>query len=443
MVQHRRDQADGMPSGTQAVIIETRGLAEALCKIEATFGNLRKKQPAEAFPYPSPPYFDSDGCVLMHPTLAAIVDALCKVDAFAKLDKVHVRDGGTGSHQVPLPFFAASLAARTLETGDPAMVATDFAKLVETNEAEAWFVGVLTGLSISNPIDLFDDVKLVPFVDLPATGHKRNLSLRAAELRKHAAIMSAPSSALILRYRIPELFVWGDTPPQPLPDHDRKVYRLRDIADCLMVGSASPVGICAEWFNVAEPAAPRLADYVMTQDPDVAFLGSFETGKFDLDATVPILTSYESFSGDLAGLRLAMKHLRRAWRRSMSFDDKAIDIGIALEVLLAHGSRQEIRHRVGIRGAWLLGESVDERAEINKVITALYDMRSGAVHSGHAPVSVKINGERVRIFDAIERSYQLLGRIYAAILAHGDWPDWNRLVLGSPAAKSSNASSTK
>ena len=66
--------------------------------------------------------------------------------------------------------------------------------------------------------------------------------------------------------------------------------------------------------------------------------------------------------------------------------DISIDLGIALEALLLHEqnkkNRGELRFRLGLRGAWLVGSDGNERAEILKLLREVYDLRSIAVHSG-------------------------------------------------------------
>ena len=59
-------------------------------------------------------------------------------------------------------------------------------------------------------------------------------------------------------------------------------------------------------------------------------------------------------------------------------------LGIALESLLLHDikDRGELRLRLGLRGAWLLGTDPVERSEIQRSLIKSYDLRSAAVHSG-------------------------------------------------------------
>ena len=83
-------------------------------------------------------------------------------------------------------------------------------------------------------------------------------------------------------------------------------------------------------------------------------------------------------------LRIAIDRLYQALLRKKSVN-QAIDLGIALEVVLLHGigeaDRGEMRYRTSIRGAAFLGENKADRVVIFKRLKEAYDLRSKAVQA--------------------------------------------------------------
>ncbi|MGH6957750.1 MAG: hypothetical protein ACREEW_13885, partial [Caulobacteraceae bacterium] len=121
-------------------------------------------------------------------------------------------------------------------------------------------------------------------------------------------------------------------------------------------------------------------------------------------------------------LRRAIERLGRA--RAASDDvERALELGICAEIALTHADMGsgEIAFRLATRIAWLLGGTPDERVQIFREAKALYDARSKAVHEGRLSHRVQpdlVSGDR------------LVTQALRAILAHGAFPDWNRLTMG-------------
>jgi hypothetical protein len=61
-----------------------------------------------------------------------------------------------------------------------------------------------------------------------------------------------------------------------------------------------------------------------------------------------------------------------------------IDYTIALEALLVPGAQSEVSFRLRLNGARYLADSVDERSQVFKDLTKLYDIRSKLVHGAAA-----------------------------------------------------------
>tara|TARA_R110001606_G_scaffold233942_1_gene381576 strand:- start:71745 stop:72914 length:1170 start_codon:yes stop_codon:yes gene_type:complete len=121
----------------------------------------------------------------------------------------------------------------------------------------------------------------------------------------------------------------------------------------------------------------------------------------------------------------------RLGRSRLAIDpiDRAIDLGIAAEIVLMHdvgSSNAEITYKISSRAAWLIGENIDARTEIFELMRDLYGARSKAVHSGKFPTKKPVD------LDAADRMVSYVIRL---VLERGQFPDWKRLALGSASGK--------
>lgn len=104
--------------------------------------------------------------------------------------------------------------------------------------------------------------------------------------------------------------------------------------------------------------------------------------------------------------------------------DRALDLGIAAEIVLMHDqspANTEIAHKIGGRAAWLLGRDPSEREAIFKEMKLLYQARSQAAHSG------MLSSKSKHDLDSADR---VVTRLFNAILERGSFPNWNNLVMG-------------
>jgi len=122
-------------------------------------------------------------------------------------------------------------------------------------------------------------------------------------------------------------------------------------------------------------------------------------------------------------LTRAVDRLGRA-RTSKGLTDVALELGIAAEILLMHGTSSnntEISYKLASRAAWLLGHTSADRAIAFKAARELYKARSEAVHNG--TLSSKST------FDPAS-SGELVRAAIESVLFRGDFPNWDVLVLG-------------
>ena len=103
--------------------------------------------------------------------------------------------------------------------------------------------------------------------------------------------------------------------------------------------------------------------------------------------------------------------------------DRFIDLRISLDSLfLSQQPNQELRFRLAVSGAWLLGQDGKDRRRVYNILRNAYDLASKAVHTG----SVKQDGDTdTTLTDALTISRRAI--LY--ILHHGRVTDWTALTL--------------
>jgi hypothetical protein len=113
--------------------------------------------------------------------------------------------------------------------------------------------------------------------------------------------------------------------------------------------------------------------------------------------------------------------------RPAPIEDRAIDVGIALEALFlsdVEDDRAELGFRLGLRAARLLGRGREAREDIFNKIQELYQLRSSAVHTG--TLSAKKRG--MRPDDVIAAGCELLAQAARKLIQLGR-PNWRQIVL--------------
>ena len=127
-------------------------------------------------------------------------------------------------------------------------------------------------------------------------------------------------------------------------------------------------------------------------------------------------------------LQTSITRWHKSKESSRTFSDQFIDLRITLEGLYLNDFlgeySQEMRFRLPLFGAWHLGTNFDERKEIRKTLRKIYDVASGAVHSGELEYS-KENGS------LLVRAQQLCLQGIEKNLDEGPPEDWGELILGS------------
>ena len=104
-------------------------------------------------------------------------------------------------------------------------------------------------------------------------------------------------------------------------------------------------------------------------------------------------------------LDLAERRLLRMFYK-MRIEDQFVDIMTIFEILFLPEGAGELKYRLSVRGAILLGKSYEEKYFIHKVFKISYDIRSSIVHTGF--VSKKDNKQLDRLRMNLTELYEKL-----------------------------------
>ena len=172
-------------------------------------------------------------------------------------------------------------------------------------------------------------------------------------------------------------------------------------------------------------------------DVDAFFLNAgFSSGRRETRAPSPEVISEEQLVRclELHGLLEQYKRLDLCiarWLRSKSplaTTEQLVELRIALELILLsddQGIVGEKRHRLATRGAWLLGETFEERKKHFRVLRDAYDLASRVLHAGSLKAEKTEDSAKT-----IGESQRLCREAILQIVRAGAMPDWSDVVMG-------------
>jgi hypothetical protein len=214
-------------------------------------------------------------------------------------------------------------------------------------------------------------------------------------------------------------------------DLEAPLVQREDLLRCIAVLTVRPVGLLGGWMQlnnrIAGAIGPGFYWYSQVFYTSDLWRASSKPITLNGEAAARVFSLLEDFEHtQKQALQVALDRLIQALRRKHGVD-KAIDLGIALEVMLLHGiganDRGELRFRSSIRGATFLGDEKTERLEIFRILKESYDLRSQAVHSG---VLKKGKAEQI-----LEQAANICAQIALKLIERRSFPDWDaEIVIG-------------
>ena len=217
-------------------------------------------------------------------------------------------------------------------------------------------------------------------------------------------------------------------------EHAERKIRALDAVHCISVLSTSVVAALGHWAQFGQKIANDISVVPFEIDgtpSEIAIrVASYRPVALDGQPIAQLFQNFEGFEPtEKEVIRVGLDRLGQALRRARIID-KAIDLGIALEVLLLHGiggGRGELKFRSSIRGATFLGGARPERQKTLELLKAAYDLRSDAVHTG----VVKKGKMGLSPEQVLEQAVSACAAIARKLIELGSFPDWDaEYVIG-------------
>jgi hypothetical protein len=303
-------------------------------------------------------------------------------------------------------------------------------ELAEHRKGRVESYRLLAGFTIPHAISLERGIDLIPLSDIPNTEHKIKFIQSTSPNAENLAgafprIAIDPTGALRVQHG--ERTILFSSREEAMANIDRVhtfERRVEDIILCAVALTLLPIRAVGGWTIVDNPVALAMMP--------MGFFISESIFDHALPKPIPIelkrlkdLTGgfFAIRSNDQGTMRVALDRFRTALPAS-NFADWAIDLGIALEVMLLHDGREsELAFQMSARGAALLEKPGPGRIELFKLLKQAYRLRSRAVHKGQ----LEANEATRTILTEVQ---SVCGRVAQALINNGSFPDWTSLLMG-------------
>ena len=335
------------------------------------------------------------------------------------------------------PQFVAQTMLNIARAGKTATQAVGwFRKIPSITRGVGGAIKALYGITCTERIAMSDDVVLLPYRELPPSD-TRDWILAEHDRANHSLGVhgiTAPPQAALYRAAVVEPFF---SPFRQTSAESATWFEDLDTASLLlaMTPKSTPAE-AARWMYYDDPDIDLLGHLGITRSTsgDSSSFMLREPGLATPSTAAGLLTAYRGVedSEDRERLRLALQRLIRS-RNQLHPGNRAIDLAIAFEVLFMNQDRDEHSYKISLRAARLLRTSLADRRIVFDEIKAIYDIRSGMVHTGSASDNRNVNGVKRTAYDLVEAADALCSEALRRFVEMGHIPvkagGWREIEL--------------
>lgn len=296
----------------------------------------------------------------------------------------------------------------------------------------------LAGVDAVEPVTLKEGLALIPWNQISDGNGKRWFEEASDPARRALGSFSLVTVKPTLAIYFSEqnrkvLFASHD---EAYPNESRRLDEVSDqwalsadLVRCITASSVCPVAILGSWTQLDGGFANRLGGSGYHYQPSAMMDLRLAKPHHPIDPKfADLFGHYIALGSEVRdALRISLDRLGLALRESM-LPDKAIDLGIALEATLLHGTgdadRGELSYRAAIRGATFLGGASDERVKTFNLLRAAYRLRSSAAHTGRIDTTKKIR--ELLPAEILSGAAATCAAIARKLIRRGSLPDWER-----------------
>ncbi len=353
------------------------------------------------------------------------------VDDFRSLGVYRVGLNGVEPRPLDRVGLGRHIRKRAERLGSADAAFSELIQAVESNSSITKFCMILAGLRADKAIVLTPELSLEPLSSIIFTPWV------AKRIEEENGYLSGPDVAPLspgcaLVWKVPfEPVLTRTTIGSGQPTLQQTAY-LDTIANLLSTVSCKPAAPVLVYITDDDELLPMPGDGMVYKIFGWSANPAIERQAYVVaDEIIPFFQDYIAFKGSRQAIDLAARRLSRCVGIGL-LEDRAIDLGAALEALLLfaqEGERretaQEVSYKMGVRAAWLLGSDGNARKKIFREVRELYSIRSTAAHGGNI---AEAKWPEVR--RQLDAGVIIARRVICAILAKGRWFNWNDLVLG-------------
>jgi len=314
--------------------------------------------------------------------------------------------------------------------------AKELAEYLAAKEIPCLQIVALGGIGVSESTQITDEISLVKPEDLPDCDAKESLMPQTGRPFLLSPVMTA---ALVRTVHEPKLHYPAGQPRALTAEIFPRSPSFEVLVDAsrLLAVAADAAPVELAFWSMPAPSVPCAEQSTMTHFETTLsrFPITKELSNEDTMRAAELLRGFRALSQPLQNrLRTPMLRLSRAKRRR-DLADAAAELGIALEsIFLDENEHEEITYRLATRAARFLEEPA-ERKQTLRLFSALYSVRSSAVHRGRVDGQLtrrqrKGLPEELHQTEALLRyGYSAVARALGKIIDAQAWPDWDSVVL--------------
>lgn len=310
---------------------------------------------------------------------------------------------------------------------------SDLELFLESTDIAAFFAQWVYGAEPSETISLTDKVKIVPIEEMFDCGDKEEIY--RSNWRGKSSIVHLPSTALLTEMKIEKF-----APAGPSETVHAVQGTLQEIALLLNVlpDICCVLGFSTSYMPSNVPFGPfggRGAGHTIGD-----IRPNRNGSNLTAECSLPLRKLISGFGNlpDNWKERVTRSIARLSQSKSrIDANDKALDLGIALEMVLLHSEHKagelpgQLHNHFRARGAWLIGESYEDRRHFYKALGEIYSNRSQVAHNGvlSKPKGADYSTQREQFLD----HQAIAEKILEKLIVEGPPEDWCALVLGERA----------
>jgi hypothetical protein len=311
----------------------------------------------------------------------------------------------------------------------PTQYLSELTSLPQEDDLTGVLYFAVWGSETANSIALTDQVKLLPWGDVPDNTQRKRF-IRNSGLLETNDTQEEPNIAIAIHIeRMVDIHrAYEKDYARSMAELTEAYETAQDVLRVLMLSCCSPMWLIGSWPVPNSERVRRFAgSSTSTAHQSNLFLWRFAIEPKLIEPSI-LLDLWRGWGRVSETEKKALRvSIDRCVSGAISTDDNqtALDQGIAFEIILMHGAGQftgEITYRLAVRAARFIGGSQQEQYKNFRLVRELYNLRSKVAHAGQHNFT---ETEREKLIEGRALYVGLVKRV----IARGGFPDWEKDIV--------------